>query len=109
MMEGVTVEGFEVPDSPDSSYNNLYPGMEDEGHEPPSVPLQLRHTVLSRPASRETAGILPPPLHVGLNHLYMENREAPRSVSALGSTHRFHAKFVTVVLYKPVPRRGSSA
>ncbi|GAB2261901.1 hypothetical protein Droror1_Dr00002898 [Drosera rotundifolia] len=109
MMEGVTVEGFEVPDSPDSSYNNLYPGMEDEGHEPPSVPLQLRHTVLSRPASRETAGILPPPLHVGLNHLYMENREAPRSVTALGSTHRFHAKFVTVVLYKPVPRRGSSA
>lgn len=105
-----TVMGFEVPRSPDSSYNNVYPGSEDEAREPPVVPSHLQHTLLSYPASRETsAGTLPLPQNVILNHLYIENREAPRSVVALGFTHRFRSKYVTVVLYKPVPRRGSSS
>ncbi|GAB2285072.1 SNF1- protein kinase regulatory subunit beta-3 [Dionaea muscipula] len=106
--EGATVVGFEAPNSPDSSYNNPYPGTEDEAREPPVVPLHLQHTLVSCPASRDTAGTFPLPQSVVLNHLYIENRDAPRSVVALGFTHRFHSKFVTVVLYKPVPRRANS-
>ncbi|KAJ0963623.1 hypothetical protein J5N97_028745 [Dioscorea zingiberensis] len=36
--EGVSVVGFEVIRSPDSSYNNPIPGNEDEARDPPSVP-----------------------------------------------------------------------
>lgn len=104
-----TVVGFETPVSPSSSYNSVYPGNEDEAREPPVVPPHLQHTLLSCPASRETSGTLPLPQNVIVNHLYIENREAPRSVVALGFTHRFRSKFVTVVLYKPVQRRGSNA
>ncbi|KAJ6403331.1 hypothetical protein OIU84_015270 [Salix udensis] len=104
--EEATVVGFEVPRSPDSSYNNVYPGNEDEVRDPPSEPPHLQHSLLSYPASADTSETLPLPQNVILNHLYIENREAPRSVVALGFTHRFHSKFVTVVLYKPVQRRG---
>ncbi|MBA0709962.1 hypothetical protein Golax_024971 [Gossypium laxum] len=103
-----TVMGFEVPRSPDSSYNNVYPGNEDEARDPPVVPPHLHRTLLRYPASMNTSGNLPLPENVILNHLYIENREPPRSVVALGFTQRFRAKYVTVVLYKPVPRRGSS-
>ncbi|XP_054811290.1 SNF1-related protein kinase regulatory subunit beta-3-like isoform X1 [Prosopis cineraria] len=105
--ENVTVAGFEVPKSPDSSYNNVYPGNEDEARDPPPVPSHLQHTLLRYPASRSNWGTLPLPYNVILNHLYIENREAPRSVVALGFTHRFRSKYVTVVLYEPV-QRGSS-
>ncbi|GAB4850724.1 SNF1- protein kinase regulatory subunit beta-3 [Ancistrocladus abbreviatus] len=107
--EEATVVGFEAPNSPDSSYNNVYPGTDDEAREPPLVPPHLQHTLLSYPASRDLSPALPLPQNVILNHLYIENREAPRSVVALGFTHRFRSKYVTVVLYKPVPRRGSGA
>lgn len=105
--ENVTVAGFEVPKSPDSSYNNVYPGNEDEARDPPPVPSHFQHTLLRYPASRSNSGTLPLPYNVILNHLYIENREAPRSVVALGFTHRFRSKYVAVVLYEPV-QRGSS-
>ncbi|KAH1142172.1 hypothetical protein AAZX31_12G075200 [Glycine max] len=104
-----TVVGFEVPKSPDSSYNNVYPGNEDEARDPPMVPSHLQHTLLNYPANRDTAGTVPLPKNVILNHLYIENRESPRSVVALGFTHRFRSKYVTVVLYKPVQRRGNTS
>ncbi|KAB1226500.1 SNF1-related protein kinase regulatory subunit beta-3 [Morella rubra] len=107
--EEATVMGFEVPKSPDSSYNNAYPGNEDEARDPPLVPPHLQNTLLSQPASRDTSGTIPLPQNVILNHLYIENREAPRSVVALGFTHRFRQKYVTVVVYKPVHRRGSTS
>ncbi|KAK6936083.1 Association with the SNF1 complex (ASC) domain [Dillenia turbinata] len=107
--EEPTVMGFEVPRSPDSSYNNAYPGADDEARDPPLLPPHLQHTLLSYPTSRDNSGLLPLPQNVTLNHLYIENREAPRSVVALGVTHRFRSKYVTVVLYKPVPRRGSTS
>ncbi|EEE69570.1 hypothetical protein OsJ_29087 [Oryza sativa Japonica Group] len=102
--EGINVVGFEVPTSPDSSYNNPVPGNEDEAREPPLVPPHLQHTLLSFPPSQDDSSSLPPPQNVVLNHLYIE-KENSRSVVALGITHRFRAKFVTVVLYKPVQRR----
>ncbi|KAF2322333.1 hypothetical protein P3X46_010500 [Hevea brasiliensis] len=107
--EDTTVMGFEVPKSPDSSYNNAYPGNEDEARDPPLVPPHLQHTLLSYPASVDSSETIPAPQNVILNHLYIENREAPRSVVALGFTHRFRSKYVTVVLYKPVQRRGSTS
>ncbi|KAK7404773.1 hypothetical protein VNO78_05731 [Psophocarpus tetragonolobus] len=104
-----TVVGFEVPKSPDSSYNNVYPGNEDEARDPPMVPSHLQHTLLNYPANRDTSGTVPLPQNVILNHLYIENRESPRSVVALGFTHRFRSKYVTVVLYKPVQTRGNTS
>lgn len=104
---GTCVMGFEVPRSPESSYNNPIPGNEDEARDPPLAPPHLQHTLLGYPASQESSGSLPPPQNAILNHLYIENREgeSPRSVVALGITHRIRSKFVTVVLYKPVQRR----
>ncbi|CAL1404519.1 unnamed protein product [Linum trigynum] len=107
--EEATVAGFEVPNSPDSSYSNPYPGTEDEARDPPAVPPHLQQTLLTYPASADASESVPPPQNVILNHLYIENREPPRSVVALGFTHRFRSKYVTVVLYKPVQRRGSSS
>ncbi|KAJ8551853.1 hypothetical protein K7X08_028296 [Anisodus acutangulus] len=104
-----TVVGFEVPKSPDSSYNNGHPGNEDEEREPPMLPTHLHHTLLNHCVARVQSADLPSPQNVVLNHLYLENREAPRSVLALGVTHRFRSKYVTVVLYKPVQRRGSGS
>ncbi|XP_068640689.1 SNF1-related protein kinase regulatory subunit beta-3 [Aristolochia californica] len=103
----VNVAGFEVPRSPESSYNNPFPGTEDESRDPPAVPPHLQHTLLSVPTSGDASSSLPLPQNVILNHLYIENRESPRSVVALGITHRFRSKFVTVVLYKPIQRRGT--
>ncbi|KAM7280486.1 hypothetical protein ACFE04_007620 [Oxalis oulophora] len=103
-----TVAGFEVPKSPDSSYNNMYSGNEDEARDLPVVPPHLQHTLLSYPASMDTAETFPLPHNVFLNHLYIENRESPQSVVALGFTHRFCSKYVTVVLYKPVQKQGNA-
>ncbi|ESQ51274.1 hypothetical protein EUTSA_v10017447mg [Eutrema salsugineum] len=103
--EGTTVAGFEVPESPVSSYNNVYSAAEDETRDPPAVPPHLQHTLLGNTGSMELAS---EPQNVVLNHLYIENREAPRSVVALGFSHRFRSKYVTVVIYKPVQRRGNA-
>ena len=105
MQEGVTVVGFEVPRSPESSYNNPILGIEEEAQDPPLVPPHLHNSLLSAPANRDGFGSLPVPQNVILNHLYIENRESPRSVVAVGITHRYRSKYVTVVLYKPVQRR----
>ena len=106
MQHEATVVGFELPNSPDSSYDNAYMGSEDEARDPPMVPPHLQHSLLCYPACRDTSGTLPAPQNVVLNHLYVENRD---SVVALGSTHRFRSKYVTVVLYKPVERRDTTS
>uniref|UniRef100_A0A0D6R0I5 Association with the SNF1 complex (ASC) domain-containing protein n=1 Tax=Araucaria cunninghamii TaxID=56994 RepID=A0A0D6R0I5_ARACU len=102
--DGVNVVGFDVPRSPDSSYNNSLPGNEDEAKEPPIVPPHLHHSLLNA-VSVDGSGSLPLPQNVILNHLYIGNAESTRSVVALGLTHRFRSKFVTVVLYKPIRRQ----
>ncbi|CAN4105979.1 unnamed protein product [Withania somnifera] len=100
-----SISGFEPPQSPDSSYNNLHLGSEDYSKEPPLVPPHLQMTLLNVPPSHMD---IPPPLsrpqHVVLNHLYMQKDRSTPSVVALGSTNRFLSKYVTVVLYKSIQR-----
>lgn len=101
-----SISGFEPPQSPELSYNNLQLGSEDFAKEPPLVPPHLQMTLLNVPASYME--IPPPssrPQHVVLNHLYMQKgKSGAPSVVALGTTHRFAAKYVTVVLYKSLQR-----
>ncbi|KAJ6300914.1 hypothetical protein OIU76_021672 [Salix suchowensis] len=96
-----SISGFEPPHSPESSYSNLQLSNEDYAKEPPMVPPHLQMTLLNVPPSYME---IPPPLsrpqHVVLNHLYMQKGKSGPTVVALGSTHRFSAKYVTVVLYK---------
>ncbi|XP_047310706.1 SNF1-related protein kinase regulatory subunit beta-2-like [Impatiens glandulifera] len=100
-----SISGFEPPLSPESSYSNLNLGSEDFAKEPPSVPPHLQMTLLNAPASNFE---IPPPFsrpqHVVLNHLYMQKGKSGSPVVALGSTNRFLAKYVTVVLYKSIQR-----
>ncbi|KVH96754.1 5-AMP-activated protein kinase, beta subunit, interaction domain-containing protein [Cynara cardunculus var. scolymus] len=98
-----SISGFEPPQSPDSSYNNLQLGCEDYAKEPPLVPPHLQMTLLNAPSPHME--IPPPssrPQHVVINHLYMQKGRSSDSVVALGSTHRFLSKYVTVVLYKSI-------
>ncbi|BBN00004.1 5'-AMP-activated protein kinase, regulatory beta subunit [Marchantia polymorpha subsp. ruderalis] len=97
-----SVAGFEPPQSPTSSYNDTFPTPEDFSKEPPILPSHLHLTLLNVPPLEETSGALPRPQHVTLNHLYVEKGKNLRSVLALGLTHRYRSKYVTVALYKPV-------
>lgn len=100
-----SISSFEPPQSPDSTYTNLQLRAEDFAKEPPLVPPHLQMTLLNMPSG---AMEIPPPLsrpqHVILNHLYMQKGKSGPSVVALGSTDRFLAKYVTVVLYKSLQR-----
>jgi 5'-AMP-activated protein kinase regulatory beta subunit len=97
-----SVAEFEAPPSPDYSYTQALPGEEDFAKEPLAVPPQLHLTVLGMENSDEASSSKPQ--HVVLNHLFMEKGWASQSVVALGLTHRFQSKYVTVVLYKPLKR-----
>ncbi|XVF87873.1 hypothetical protein PTKIN_Ptkin18bG0155400 [Pterospermum kingtungense] len=102
-----SISSFEPPESPESSYNNLPLEAEDFAKEPPLVPPHLQLPLLNLPASHSHVEIPPPlsrPQHVILNHLYIQKGNSGQPVVALGSTHRYLAKYVTVVLYKPVQR-----
>ncbi|XP_022883868.1 SNF1-related protein kinase regulatory subunit beta-2-like [Olea europaea var. sylvestris] len=102
-----SIASFESPESPDSSYNNSYPGPEHYEKDPPMVPPHLEYTLLNAPSPHME---IPPPLSKPqpgvLDHLYMQNNASNPSVVALGSTTRFHSKYVTVVLYKSTQTRG---
>lgn len=92
-----SISGFEPPVSPESSYNNSELGVEDFVKDPPLLPSQLEITPLNVPHSMLR------PQHVVLNHLYMRKRvKNGPSAAALGSTHRFLDKYVTVLLFKPI-------
>ncbi|KAG2315255.1 hypothetical protein Bca4012_066060 [Brassica carinata] len=100
-----SISGFEPPQSPEASYSSLLLGAEDYSKEPPLVPPHLQMTLLNLPpANPDIPSPLPRPQHVILNHLYMQKGKSGPSVVALGSTHRFLAKYVTVVLYKSLQR-----
>ncbi|RZS03202.1 hypothetical protein BHM03_00033379 [Ensete ventricosum] len=91
------VAGLEMPRSPESSYNNWPLGSEDYSKEPPLVPPQLHLTLLNSPPATDRTSPLTKPPHVALNHLYIQKEE---TVVALGKTHRFDSKYVTVILYR---------
>lgn len=93
---------FEAPPSPESSYGQAFPSEEDFAKEPMAVPPQLHLTVLGMENS--DVGTPSKPQHVVLNHVFIEKNLAAQSVVALGLTHRFQSKYVTVVLYKPLKR-----
>ncbi|GAB2285153.1 galactose metabolism- protein [Dionaea muscipula] len=97
------VAEFEAPQSPDSSYGQAFPGEDEFGKEPVMVPSQAEATVLGMPNSSDVTSRTRPQ-HVVLNHLFIEKGWATQSVVALGLTHRFQSKYVTVVLYKPLKR-----
>ncbi|XP_023520032.1 SNF1-related protein kinase regulatory subunit beta-2-like [Cucurbita pepo subsp. pepo] len=100
-----SISSFEPPQSPDSSYDNLLLGSDDYAKEPPLVPPHLQKTLLDSPSSyMEIPPCLSRPQHVVLNHLYMQRGKSGPSIVALGTTHRFLTKYVTVVLYKSFQR-----
>ena len=96
------VSEFEAPPSPESSYGQAFPAEEDFAKEPMAVPSQLHLTVLGM--EKSDIGSSSKPQHVVLNHVFIEKNLASKSVVALGLTHRFQSKYVTVVLYKPLKR-----
>ncbi|CAD5165001.1 unnamed protein product [Musa acuminata subsp. malaccensis] len=96
-----SISEFDLPPSPDSSYSWSLTD-EDFAKEPPLVPSQLHLTVLGMQNTDEEAS--PKPQHVVLNHLFIEKGSSSQSMVALGLSHRFQSKYVTVVLYKPVRR-----
>lgn len=98
------VAGFEMPQSPESSYSNSPLGSEDYRKEPPLLPPQLHVTVLNAPAAMDCPSSLTRPPHVVLNHLYIQKGKSSQPVVALGKTHRFLSKHVTVILYKSIAR-----
>lgn len=101
-----SVAEFEAPPSPDSSYSQAFPTEEDFAKEPVIVPPQLNLNVLGLQNSdaSSSSSSSSKPQHVVLNHLYIEKGWASQSLVALGMTHRFQSKYVTVVLYKPLKR-----
>ncbi|XP_051134501.1 SNF1-related protein kinase regulatory subunit beta-1 [Andrographis paniculata] len=114
-----SVAEFEAPPSPESSYSQVFPGDEEFGKDPMLVPPQLQSSSSSSSSSLSST-VVPgseeatccssssttcrKPQHVVLNHIFMEKGWASQSVVALGLTHRFQSKYVTVVLYKPLKR-----
>lgn len=98
-----SVAEFEPPQSPETTYSQTFPTEEDFAKEPAAVPSQLHLTVLGMENADEASSSKPQ--HVVLNHLFIEKGWASQSVVALGLTHRFHSKYVTVVLYKPLNRQ----
>eukprot|EP00249_Psilotum_nudum_P008618 c21407_g1_i1 orf=204-536(-) len=79
--------GFDIPRSPEISYDNPFPGAEDESKEPPAVPPHLQRSLLNPLHNVELNDSLPNPPHVVLNHLHIENGGLGRPVLVLGLTH----------------------
>lgn len=102
-----SVAEFEGPPSPDCTYTQAIPSEEDFAKEPLVLPPQLHLSVVGvEEKSEEASSCLSSskPQHVMLNHVFIEKGWASQSVVALGLTHRYESKYVTVVLYKPLKR-----
>jgi len=102
-----SVAEFEGPSSPESSYGQAFPGEEEFAKEPAVAPSQLHVTVLGMENSADPDPPLSSsskPQHVLLNHLFIEKGWPSQQMVAMGLTHRFESKYVTVVLYKPLKK-----
>ncbi|CAH8362396.1 unnamed protein product [Eruca vesicaria subsp. sativa] len=96
-----SIAEFAAPPSPDHSYGQALPTAADYTKEPLAVPPQLRLTLVD---TSEETGKATKPQHVVLNHVFIEKGWSPQPIVALGLTHRFESKYITVVLYKPLRR-----
>jgi 5'-AMP-activated protein kinase, regulatory beta subunit len=96
------VSEFDPPPSPTDSYGWVMPDDKEMSKDPPIVPPQLPNGFLGSHYSDEED--FPRPQHIVLNHLFIERGLVAQPIVALGLTHRFQSKYVTVVLYKPVER-----
>lgn len=87
--------GFDPPPSPEASYNSPEPHAEDFQKEPPTMPQHLNLALLNVPPALEAQSVLPRPLHVVLNHTYLQKdvdvRSAHSSASCATSTMPFLA------------------
>ncbi|KAJ1699209.1 hypothetical protein LUZ63_007721 [Rhynchospora breviuscula] len=97
-----SVSEFDPPPSPTASYGWVMPDDKEMSKDPPIVPPQLPNGFLGSHNSNEED--FPKPQHIVLNHLFIERGLVSQPIVALGLTHRFESKYVTVVLYKPVER-----
>ncbi len=90
--------GQRVPDLSSSSQS-----VTSSRHGPPILPPQLVHVILNKetPLNCEPT-LLPIPHHVMVNHMYALSIKD--QVMALSTTTRFRKKYVTTILYKPVPQ-----
>jgi 5'-AMP-activated protein kinase, regulatory beta subunit len=69
-LDSLTV--FDQPPSPDSSYGRPEAVPEDYLKEPPTTPAHLNLTLLNVPPALDAQAVLPRPLHVILNHAYVQ-------------------------------------
>ncbi|CAN8252508.1 unnamed protein product [Cochlearia groenlandica] len=99
-----SIAEFEAPPSPVHSYGQALPSAEDYTKEPLAVPPQLHLTLLGKTEETTNIASSSKPQHVVLNHVFIEQGWTPQSIVALGLTHRFESKYITVVLYKPLTR-----
>lgn len=94
------LDHFAVPSSPKESYDDYLFYGEDFSKEPPAMPPQLKLTLLNMPPIPYAPNLLPRPQHVVLNHAYVDQSKANQGLSVIGTTHRYRAKYVTIVLMK---------
>ena len=97
---GVKTLRGEAEDVVDEVFSNVSPDMDEYAKEPPALPPHLRHIILNKPPQLGDTGVLPPPQHVALNHLYCTAIKDKMMV--LGITQRYKTKFCTTVYYSPV-------
>ncbi|RYR00819.1 hypothetical protein HN873_057792 [Arachis hypogaea] len=89
------------PPSPPWTYDNMLLNDDEFGRPPPELPPQLPLTTRDDPSSSST--VLPRPSHLELNHLYIHKTDGG-DFAALRSTEKFGQKYVSMVLYKSLPR-----
>jgi len=95
----------EDPQSPPSSYDNIFLNEDEFNKPPPELPPQIPVTITQEEASTSNTDHdqVPSLTHVDLNHLYINKSDGDQFVT-LRSTHRFQHKFVTTILYKSLQR-----
>ena len=97
-----SLDSFLAPSSPPESYNNALFSPEDFAKEPPACPPHLHLTLLNVPQNPDAPNLLPRPMHTVLNHVYNAQPGIGQlgGVQAMGTTHRYRSKYVTLVYLK---------
>lgn len=83
-----SLTGFDQPPSPEASYDRAEPSLDDFQKEPPTMPPHLNLALLNVPPALEAQAVLPRPLHVVLNHTYLQKDADVRSAVYLRAFDR---------------------